>query len=159
MITWYGSREGGDYEIPLLIVFELDDQGRIARADLYDPDQTEQASARFAELPTVGPVSARFANAATRAAERIIAHWRARDWQGLARMLPAGLQFADRRRMALLDGGREQYVEWLRVTGEMASTDIQVELLATRGIASHSNAAACTSPAATSGRARWRTSR
>ena len=115
-------------------MFELDDLAAIARADLYDPDQSGPgARASPSRLHDDWPRRSRFANAATRAAERIIACWSARDWQGLARILPAGLEFADRRRMALLDGGREQYVEWLRVTGEMASTDIQVELLATRG--------------------------
>jgi hypothetical protein len=128
---FYGA--DGGYEIPFLSVTELGPGGKLERNDLYDPEQLDEAFARFREIAAEAPTVQRFANAATRAAKRIIACWSACDWQGLVRMLPAGLQFADRRRMALLEGGREQYVEWLRVTGEMASTEIQVQLLATRG--------------------------
>ncbi len=132
-LTFEGSREGSNYEIPFLSVTELGAGGKLERNDLYDPEQLDQARARFAEVSLPAQAADRFANAATRASERIIAYWRARDWQGLAQMLPAGLRFEDRRRIAQLDGDREQYVEWLRVTGEMTSTEIEVELLATRG--------------------------
>jgi hypothetical protein len=48
--AWVGTRDGGHDEIPLIAVLELDDHDRLARADLYDPDQLDQALARFAEL-------------------------------------------------------------------------------------------------------------
>ena len=74
--TWLGSREGGRYEIPLVAVLELDAHGAIARADLYEPDQQDQALARFRELDDA--TASRFANAASRAnRKRTIASTRA----------------------------------------------------------------------------------
>jgi ketosteroid isomerase-like protein len=49
-VTWRGSREGGVYEIPLAGVIEVDERGRFARADIYDPEQLDEALARFGEL-------------------------------------------------------------------------------------------------------------
>jgi ketosteroid isomerase-like protein len=47
---WHGTREGGRYEIPLHAVLELDADGRIVRADIYDDDGIDAFLARFAEL-------------------------------------------------------------------------------------------------------------
>ena len=41
---------GGAFESPYVVVVELDEQGRAARIDGYDPDHLEQALARFQEL-------------------------------------------------------------------------------------------------------------
>ena len=46
--TWVGTREGGAFETPSIIVCELDAMGRICRFDQYDPDQLNEASALFA---------------------------------------------------------------------------------------------------------------
>ncbi len=48
--TWLGTREGGDFELPRVVVAELDRAGRISRYDFYDPEQIDDARARFAEL-------------------------------------------------------------------------------------------------------------
>ena len=45
-----GSREGGPFEIPYVIVSALGTDGRIQRSDIYDLDQLGQARARFAVL-------------------------------------------------------------------------------------------------------------
>ena len=44
--TWVGTREGGAFEAPSLVVAELDGLGRIHRFDQYDMDQLDQARAR-----------------------------------------------------------------------------------------------------------------
>ena len=48
--TWLGTREGGAFETPSVIVCELDATDRIRRFDQYDVDQLEEVKARFAEL-------------------------------------------------------------------------------------------------------------
>ena len=68
--TWQGSREGGRYEIPNVVVAEVDERGAIARTDIYEPDQQDAVRARVDELNAPEPPTARFANAATRAFER-----------------------------------------------------------------------------------------
>jgi hypothetical protein len=48
--VWEGTREGGAYEAPSLMVAELDGQGRIRRFDQYDLERLDQARARYEEL-------------------------------------------------------------------------------------------------------------
>ncbi len=45
--TWIGTRDGGAFEEPSLIVAELDGSKKIRRFDQYDLDQLDQARARF----------------------------------------------------------------------------------------------------------------
>jgi len=45
--TWVGTREGGAFETPSVIVCELDAMSRICRFDQYDVDQIEEARARL----------------------------------------------------------------------------------------------------------------
>ena len=44
-VQW-GTRDGGAFEIPAIAVFELGEQGKLYRLDLYDPAQLDQARAR-----------------------------------------------------------------------------------------------------------------
>jgi hypothetical protein len=48
--TWHGTREGGAFEEPSLIVAEVDALGRFCRFDQYGLDQVERARARYDEL-------------------------------------------------------------------------------------------------------------
>jgi ketosteroid isomerase-like protein len=45
--TWIGSREGGAFDAPSIIVAEVDAQHRIRRFDQYDVDRVDEARARF----------------------------------------------------------------------------------------------------------------
>ena len=49
--TWIGTREGGAFEEPSLIVAELDGSKRFRRFDQYNLDQLEEARARFDAIP------------------------------------------------------------------------------------------------------------
>jgi ketosteroid isomerase-like protein/tetratricopeptide (TPR) repeat protein len=51
MMRWVGSRDGGAFEIPVLGVVSFDPEGRIQRLDVYNPDQLDEARARFEQLP------------------------------------------------------------------------------------------------------------
>lgn len=152
--TWRGTHDGARFENPVLAMVELDDRDFCVRTDIYEPEQIEQAFVRLAELaasnaegqpdslapslPTSGRdrgrgLAAPFLNAAWLAAARVTAQWHAREWHRLEQMLGARFRYLDRRRAALLDLDRAQYVAYIRSLGEMSSTRIDAELLATRG--------------------------
>ncbi|HSJ98030.1 MAG TPA: nuclear transport factor 2 family protein, partial [Myxococcota bacterium] len=65
LTVWAGSREGGVFEAPILMVAELDGKARIARFDQYDLAQLEAARARHAQL-AAPPAPLRVETAATR---------------------------------------------------------------------------------------------
>lgn len=54
--TWLGTREGGAFETPSVIVCELDGLGRIRRFDQYELDQLDAARA---QLDAIGAGAAR----------------------------------------------------------------------------------------------------
>src|SRR6185295_8973023 len=49
-VTFYGSRDGAQYELVYVIVSERDESGEWQRNDVYDPEQLDQAWARFEVL-------------------------------------------------------------------------------------------------------------
>ncbi|MBI3768725.1 MAG: nuclear transport factor 2 family protein [Deltaproteobacteria bacterium] len=145
-----GTRDGSAFEIPQINVSELDELGRIHRLDVYDLDQLDQARARFDAIGaqtasdplaafaqpnavTAATPATRFANAATRAWDRMFTFWRARDWQRFAQPLSVGFRYVDRRRMAQLELDRDRFVEFTRQLGDMSSARLETEVLATRG--------------------------
>ena len=131
--VWIGTREGGPYEMPLVAVLELDVQKRIARGDIFDTEQLEQARARFDELATAARAPARFENAATRQVERTTAAFAARDWQSFGAFFAPEFRNYDRRAMVQLEIDREQFLESYRQIIEITSAPPEHDLLATRG--------------------------
>jgi class 3 adenylate cyclase len=145
--VWRGSREGGSYEIPLVVTIELDDAGRIVRADLCDEDAVDDAFARFAELaalppttplilssgPSSGPRIEGFANAATRAVDRGTAALAARDWKGFARLFAPSARHFDRTRTAQIESDIQEWLASFRQIVEMTTAPPVRTLLATRG--------------------------
>jgi ketosteroid isomerase-like protein len=128
--AWLGSREGGRYEIPLLAVCEVDARGAIARADLYEPDQRDQALARFRELEAAAPVP--FANAATRTLERACAAFTARDWAEVGRLTGAEFRMYDRTALAQAEADRDEWLASFRHIIELTEGPFVPEILATR---------------------------
>jgi hypothetical protein len=45
-----GTREGGEFEMPFLLVVELDERGRQIRLDVWDTDALPEALARFEQI-------------------------------------------------------------------------------------------------------------
>jgi hypothetical protein len=131
--AWHGTHEGGAFENVWLVLVELDQQGRARRADVWEAEQQDAALARFDELNATTPTPSRFANTASRALDRAMAAWSARDWDGFARVLAREFRQSDRRKMVQLELDREQSIAFARQLGEMASTRVESELLATRG--------------------------
>src|SRR5262249_39454651 len=101
-------------------------------------EQEAEALARFDALlpgaaPGAAPSEPLFPNAATRGGDRVTACWRARDWDGFARMLSPGFHFDDRRWISQTVLDRAGYVAFTRQFADMASARIDGEYLATRG--------------------------
>ena len=131
--TWLGSREGGRYEIPLLAVCEVDARGAIARADLYEPDQQEQALARFAELSASARAEDPFANAASAIAAPLIAAVVATDWARYEALFAETFRGFDRRRLVQLELDRDAHVAFARELADGRRARGRSELVATRG--------------------------
>jgi hypothetical protein len=136
-MSWYGTREGGDFEIPLLAVHELNAAHRIVRADLYDADQVDQAYARFRELAGRPPAPESrqqpFANAATRHFERVAAAIGARDFDRFAAEFAADFRNVDRRPQFQLESDREPWLSAFRQIVELTTKPPALHTLATRG--------------------------
>ena len=47
---WVGTRDGGAFESPFLVVSETDPAGKVVRIDFYDPHHFDRARARFEEI-------------------------------------------------------------------------------------------------------------
>ena len=47
--AWHGTREGGAFENVWLVLVALDGNGRACRAEVWEPEQLDQARARFDE--------------------------------------------------------------------------------------------------------------
>jgi len=98
----HGSREGGAFETPLLLVAEVDGAGLVLRYDVYDVDDYERACARFDALtatatPTSPPQFAPKPNAATATMERIWAAFDAGDLGAARSLFAMGFEWDDRR--------------------------------------------------------------
>jgi hypothetical protein len=134
--TWLGTREGGAFEAPRVVVSDLDAAGRIRRFDFYDLEQLDAAWARFESIPAEGardPLAALARpNAATAAIDRVQAAFEARDWAALRAVYTEEARFEDRRRQALVSGTVDLF---FHDTKRMATPDLRIErqLVATAG--------------------------
>jgi hypothetical protein len=122
--TWVGTREGGAFDEPSIIVAELDRAGRFRRMDQYDLQQVDDARAQFAapEDPLRIPP-----NAASRARDRIFTAWAARDWTALRALAAEDFRFEDRGKRALLNGDVEswiQTVQWYQAEGGLPTREL-----------------------------------
>ncbi|MDX2167876.1 MAG: nuclear transport factor 2 family protein, partial [Deltaproteobacteria bacterium] len=141
--TWTGTRDGGRYEIPVVAIIELDADGRLARADIYDREQAAPALARFAELSDTPTETATAAprrdplrippNAVTALLDRWATCGKAHDWDGLARLYAPAAIFDDRRRLMRLRGDRTQAIASARVILESGRVAVERTTLATAG--------------------------
>jgi tetratricopeptide (TPR) repeat protein len=131
--AWVGTRDGGPFETPWIIVSEHDARGRVVRFDQYDLDQLDRARARFAEVAAPRPTVARIENAATRSAQRTAEAWQARDWARLDALFAPGFRLLDRRALSFGEVDRERHLQNLRLSFDMPTSRYTSEVLATRG--------------------------
>ncbi len=125
------SQEGFDAE--WRDVFLLTVEGdMVNRSELFDESDLDAAIARFDQLGRPAP---RLENAASQAAERYLAHWPARDWDALAKVLADDISMDDRRRVvnAGIRYGRDAEIANVRATVDAGITDMTAVVIAARG--------------------------
>ena len=116
------------------------------RMEVYDEDDLDAALARFEELH---PQRRTLENAASRAFERLQAHFAARDWDAMGQAM-ADNYYSDDRRHVLGAGvrhGRDAEIAGLRATADLGVTSLTSVAIAIRG----DRLALCTTRGATSG--------
>ncbi|MED5811129.1 BTAD domain-containing putative transcriptional regulator [Mycolicibacterium sp. 050232] len=124
------SQDGFDAEWRDVHVLAVDGE-RVSRSELFDEAALDAALARFDELSQ--PVR-RLENAASRATDRFLGRFAARDWDAMAKAVTDDIRFDDRRRVinADLQIGRESFVENFRIAADLGATQSPTAI-ATRG--------------------------
>ncbi|MCI0633941.1 MAG: nuclear transport factor 2 family protein, partial [Actinobacteria bacterium] len=130
--TNYGTLDGGDYEIPMVVVYTHDGH-RAHAVEVFDLDQLDAALARYEELTAGATTTPGIENAATRSMDRFRAAWEARDWVRVAAEFAPGFRQLDRRKMMRVDVDRDPFLESLRQAIELTSSRFAPEVVATRG--------------------------
>src|SRR6202012_3447575 len=102
------------------------------RVEVYEEDFVDAALARFEELR---PQVRRLANAASQAGERSSAHFAARDWDALAKVVADDIVTDDRRRVANagIRHGRDADIANLQATTDAGFTYMAPVVIAARG--------------------------
>ena len=121
-----GTREGGAFENPMVLVGEWDESARVLRFDSYDLSQMDEACARFEQLCAR---NARVEIVKPNAADAAMHRWQARfeeaiaggDWGALHQICAPGFVFEDRRRLALVSGGYELMIASARERAAMGA--------------------------------------
>jgi class 3 adenylate cyclase/ketosteroid isomerase-like protein len=130
--VWVGTREGGAFEEPSLMVAELDGAGRIARFDQYEMGALDEARVRFAAVAAAGSLRVP-PNAAARASDEQHRLFALGDWDALAAFCDPAFEFDDRRRHTLTHGGVDMFLTSGRLTFDGGATRAERTLLATAG--------------------------
>ncbi len=129
--TVLGTREGGAFEAPRVVVNELDAQGRLLRLDFYNLEQLDAALACFEALR---PDPLRIPpNAATRAGDRYQEAFNRRDWRTIGELYAPSIAYDDRRRATRLTGDREMLLASLRLIATRPTSRLASTVLATAG--------------------------
>ncbi len=114
-----GTRDGGAFETPALLVIEVDAAGLTLRGDVYDVDDYERARARFDALtakttPTLPTAFVPQPNAATATMERIFAALEPGDLGAMRAFYAAGFRWEDRRPLVGMTGDVDLMIASLR---------------------------------------------
>ncbi len=134
--TYFGNERttGGFFDHPLLVLFAFGADGRLMRAELWEPGREAEALARFEEITGEAETQREpFANAASRVVERAVRCWAARDWTGILAGVSPAIRMDDRRRMMRLEIGYADFVAQFRMLFDQPASRWRVTLLATRG--------------------------
>ena len=125
------SREGFEAEwrgIDLLTV----DGDMVNRGEIFDEADLDTAIATFEELSNPAPT---LENAASRITARLQAHFAARDWTAMTKMLAYDVFSDDRRRVvsAEIRYGRDATIRDAQANADLGLGDITSSVIATRG--------------------------
>jgi hypothetical protein len=140
VITGSGP-DGNAFESELLLLTEVDDEGKLSASINFEPDAHAEAhlEARRRSLAPANTTASRsaaperLANAAIATTEHVIAAMIAHDWQAFARLFADDFRMSDRRRMVQLELDREQYFAFTREVADGRTVRACSEVVATRG--------------------------
>lgn len=127
----HGTSQAGftaEWREVILLTFEGE---LVNRGELFDEEDLDVALAKLDELSR--PVR-RLENTASRATDRFLELFAARDWEAMARMVIDDISFDDRRRVinADLQTGRNAFIEGFRIAADLGATQFP-HAIATRG--------------------------
>nr|WP_232065058.1 BTAD domain-containing putative transcriptional regulator [Mycobacterium cookii] len=125
------SDEGFDAEWQVITVATVEDD-MVNRCEIFDEGDLEAALAKFDQLSRPAP---RLENGASQASERYMAHFAARDWDALAKVLAADICVDDRRRLvnAGIKHGRDAEIANLQAAAEVGIAHFASVVIAARG--------------------------
>jgi len=134
VFTWAGygtSHEGFDAEWRNVEIMTVDGD-LLSRAEVFDEADLDAALAKFDQL---SQPARRLENAASQVAERHSAHFAARDWDALAKVLADDICIDDRRRAvnAGIKHGRDAEIANLRAVADVGITYTAFVVIAARG--------------------------
>ena len=128
-------QSGGAFERPVLLAWTFGDDGLVNRWITLEPEDEARALAvfdEFAEGRASVSGETRFANAASRAMDRFIRCWEARDWEGVHSTYHPDHRMDDRRRLFRLEVAGDGFFVNERFLFDETDSRWQAELLATR---------------------------
>ena len=104
----------------------------VSRSEVFDEADLHAALAKFDQLSRPAP---RLENAASQSSERYMAHFAARDWDALAKVLAADICVDDRRRVvnAGIKHGRDAEIANLQAAADVGITYFASVVIAARG--------------------------
>jgi hypothetical protein len=125
------SSEGFDAEWRMIQLLTVEGD-RINRCEVFDEADLDVALAKFEELH---PQTPRLENAASRAGERLLGHFAASEWDGMAELLADSLFTDDRRRVvgAGIRHGLEAQIADFQAMAGVWITNVTPTIVATRG--------------------------
>ena len=131
--AWQGTRDGGSFETPWIVVSEHDAVGLVHRFDQYDLDQLAVALAHFAALTSAPAGSPLVETVATRSLRRFERAWDTRDWEAIGAALGPSFRQIDRRGHSHVELDRAQHLERTRAVFDLRPSRLTSEVIATRG--------------------------
>lgn len=125
------SQDGTDAEWRVMTVVTVDGD-MLSRCEIFDEADLDAAIARFDELSSQ---TRRLENTASRAVDRYVTLFAARDWDALAKVLTDDMLTDDRRRVANAGTrhGRKEEIANLRAVADVVTTDLNSVVVAVRG--------------------------
>ncbi|AMD53819.1 hypothetical protein ATO49_02940 [Mycolicibacterium fortuitum subsp. fortuitum DSM 46621 = ATCC 6841 = JCM 6387] len=118
--AWGTSSEGFDAEWRAVDIMMVEGE-LVTRCEIFDESDLDAALAKFDELSQ--PVR-RLENAASRATDRFLERFAARDWDAMGEAVTDDIRFDDRRQVinADLQIGRDSFVENFRIAADLGAT-------------------------------------
>jgi hypothetical protein len=128
-----GTREGGEFETPMLACFEADAEGRVQRFDTFSPEQCEEAYARFEELGLAAGSSRPLAKVEVFEQKLRETATPGSDIERIREIVTPDFRYEDRQKRSLVTGGVDTWLASIRFVTSLPNVDIAFTPVATIG--------------------------